>query len=176
MTQHLWTPSTIRNTNHSGFTLIELAVVTLIIALFAALTIPLFNGGEHRALRSTGRRLSGMTRWCYNEAALTGLEHRLVFDLQRQVFFAQRLEADGKLTTLTGPGKERSPAGQARIKDVTLIGQGKFSSQTVTIHILPAGWLEETVIHLEAGDEAKLTVRLMPLTGVSEIYDGYREF
>ncbi len=176
MTQNSLTRSTIRNTDQSGFTLIELAVVTLLIALFAGLTIPLLSGGEHRALRSTSRRISGMTRWCYNEAALTGLEHQLVFDLQRQVFFAQRLESDGELITLTGPGRERSPARQSRIKDVTIIGRGKFSSQTVTTHILPAGWLEETVIHLEAGDEAKLTVRLMPLTGVSEIYDGYREF
>jgi general secretion pathway protein H len=165
-----------RNIGCSGFTLIELAVVTLLIALFAGLTIPLLSGGGARELRSTGRRISGMTRWCYNEAALTGLEHRLVFDLQRQVFFAQRLESDGELITLTGPGRERSPAGKVRIEDVAILGRGKFSSQTVTTRILPAGWLEQTVIHLAAGDEAKLTVRLMPLTGVSETYDGYREF
>jgi len=176
MTQNLLTRSTTRNPDHSGFTLIELAVVTLLIALFAGLTLPLLSGGEHRALRSTSRRISGMTRWCYNEAALSGLEHRLVFDLQRQVFFAQRLESDGELVVLSGPGRERIPAGQARIKDVTIIGRGKFSSQTATVRILPAGWLEETVLHLEAGDEAKLTLRLMPLTGTSETYDGYREF
>jgi general secretion pathway protein H len=154
MTQNSLTRSTTRNTDRSGFTLIELAVVTLLIALFAGLTIPLLSGGGARELRSTSRRISGMTRWCYNEAALTGLEHRLVFDLQRQVFFAQRLEADGELITLTGPGKERSPAGQTRIEDVAIIGRGKFNSQTVTTRILPAGWLEETVIHLEAGAEA----------------------
>lgn len=176
MTQNSLTRSTTSNTDHSGFTLIELAVVTLLIALFAGLTIPLLSGGDARELRSTSRRISGMTRWCYNEAALTGLEHRLVFDLQRQIFFAQRLESDGELIPLTGPGRERSPAGETKIKDVTVSGRGKFSSQTVTTRILPAGWLEETVIHLEAGDQAQSTVRLMSLTGVSEIYDGYREF
>ena len=165
-----------RNTDPAGFTLIELAVVTLLIALFAGLTIPLLSGGGTRELRSTSRRISGITRWCYNEAALSGLEHRLVFDLQRQVFFAQRLESDGELITLSGPGKERSPAGKTKIIDVSISGRGKFSSQTVTTRILPVGWLEETVIHLEAGGESKLTVRLMPLTGVSETYDGYREF
>ncbi len=176
MTQNALTRPTTVGTDRSGFTLVELAVVTLLIALFAGLTLPLLSGGGHRALRSTGRRISGMTRWCYNEAALTGLEHRLVFDLQRQVFFAQRLESDGELVALSGPGRERTPAGQARIKDVAIIGRGQFSSQTATVRILPAGWLEETVVHLEAGDEAQLTVRLMPLTGASETYDGYREF
>lgn len=176
MTQNSLKRSTTRNIDQSGFTLIELAVVTLLIALFAGLTIPLLSGGGAKELRSTGRRISGMTRWCYNEAALTGLEHQLVFDLQRQVFFAQRLESDGELTTLSGPGRERSPAGQAKIKDVTISGRGQFSNQTATTRILPAGWLEETVIHLEAGNEAELTLRLMPLTGTSETYDGYREF
>lgn len=176
MTQNSLSRSTTRDTGHSGFTLIELAVVTLLIALFAGLTVPLLSGGGARDLRSTGRRISGMTRWCYNEAALTGLEHRLVFDLQRQVFFAQRLEPDGELITLRGPGRERSPAGEAKIKDISISGRGKFSSQTVTTRVLPAGWLEETVIHLEADNKAESTVRLMPLTGISETYDGYREF
>lgn len=176
MTQNSLKRSTTRNIDQSGFTLIELAVVTLLIALFAGLTIPLLSDGGARELRSTGRRISGMTRWCYNEAALTGLEHQLVFDLQRQVFFAQRLESDGELITLSGPGRERSPAGETIIKDVTISARGKFSSQTVTTRILPAGWLEETVIHLETGGKAQSTVRLMPLTGVSETYDGYREF
>ncbi len=176
MAQNSLTRSTRRNTGCSGFTLVELAVVTLLIALFAGLTIPLLSGGGARELRSTGRRISGMTRWCYNEAALTGLEHRLVFDLPRQVFYAQRLESDGELINLSGPGRERSPAGETKIKDVTISGRGKFSSQTVTTRVLPAGWLEETVIHLEAEDKAQSTVRLMPFTGISETYDGYREF
>jgi prepilin-type N-terminal cleavage/methylation domain-containing protein len=176
MTQKSLTRSTTRGTGHSGFTLIELAVVTLLIALFAGLTIPVLFGGGQRDLRATGRRISGMTRWCYNEAALSGREHRLVFDLERQVFFAQRLEADGELILLTGPGKERSPNGQVRLKDIDVAGRGRFSSETVAVRILPAGWLEETVVHLESEGEAQLTVRLMPLTGVSETYDGYREF
>jgi len=177
MARNSLTRPTIRNTGHSGFTLVELAVVTLLIALFAGVTVPLLDFGGERALRTTGRRIAGMTRWCYNEAALTGLEHQLVFDLERQVFFARRLEFDGELVALVGPGRERKPAKQIRLQDVTVAGRGLFSSQTVTVRILPVGWLEETVVHLEDDDgEAKLTLRLMPLTGITETYDGYREF
>lgn len=161
--------------DRSGFTLVELAVVTLLIALFAGLTLPLLSDDGHRALRSTGRRISGITRWVYAEAALTGLEHQLVFDLQRQVFFAQRLETTGELVVLSGPGRERSVSGQVRIMDVAINGRGQFSNQTATVRVLPAGWLEETVIHLETDEDTRLSIRLMPLTGASETYDGYRD-
>ncbi len=160
----------------SGFTLVELAVVTLIIALFAGLTLPLLGQGRHRELRSTARRISGLTRWVYSEAALSGREHELVFDLQRQVFFARRLEADGQQVALSGPGRERSAAGRSRIVEVIVGGQRPFGEQTVAVRVLPLGWLEETVVHLESGEEARLTLRLMPLTGASEIHEGFLEF
>ncbi len=165
-----------RTTARSGFTLVELAVVTVIIALFAGLTLPLLGQGRHRELRSTARRISGLTRWVYSEAALTGQEHELVFDLQRQVFFARRLEADGQQVALGGPGRERSAAGRSRIANVIVGGQRPFGEQTVVVRVLPLGWLEETVLHLEAGETERLTVRLMPLTGASEIHEGFLEF
>ena len=163
------------STGRSGFTLVELAVVTLLIALFAGVTVPLLDLGGERALRATGRRIAGMTRWCYNEAALTGLEHQLVFDLEQQVFFSRRREADGQMVVLAGAGRQRTPVGQVRIKDLTVVDRGLYSNRTVAVRILPGGWLEETVIHLEEPGETQLTVRLMPLTGIAETYDGYRE-
>ena len=59
---------------------------------------------------------------------------------------------------------------------MTIIGRGRSSSGTATVRILPVGWLEETVVHLEDRNSRQLTVRLMPLTGSSETYEGHREF
>jgi general secretion pathway protein H len=36
--------------------------------------------------------------------------------------------------------------------------------------------VEETIIHLEDGAGEMLTLRVMPLTGTTEVFDGYREF
>ncbi|MEZ4485465.1 MAG: prepilin-type N-terminal cleavage/methylation domain-containing protein [Syntrophotaleaceae bacterium] len=163
-------------TDIKGFTLIELAVVTLLIALFAGLTIPLLFGGGQRDLRSTGRRISGMTRWCYNEAALSGREHQLVFDLERQVFFVRRLRPTANSSSSPDRAKNGRRPARFNSKDVAVTGRGRFSSQTVAIRILPVGWLEETVVHLESDDGEQLTLRLMSLSGTSETYDGYREF
>jgi prepilin-type N-terminal cleavage/methylation domain-containing protein len=161
--------------NHSGFTLVELAVVTLLVALLAAVTVPLFGTGRRGDLHATARRVAGMSRYYFQEAALSGRDHRLEFDLDRQVFVVKRLEENGELVAVKGIGRKKSPAGEVRITDVTITGRGR-SSGTATVRILPVGWLEETVVHLEDQGGRQLTVRLMPLTGSSETYEGHREF
>jgi type II secretion system protein H len=162
--------------NHSGFTLVELAVVTLLVALLAAVTVPLLGSGRRGELHTTARHVAGMTRYYFQEAALSGREHRLQFDLDRQAFVVKRLEENGELVAVKGIGREKSPAGEVRITDVTITGRGRSSSGTATVRILPVGWLEEAVVHLEDRNGRQLTVRLMPLTGCSETYEGYREF
>lgn len=162
--------------NHFGFTLVELAVVTLLIALLAAVTVPLFGSGRRGDLHATARHLAGMARYYFQEAALTGREHRLEFDLGRQAFVVKRLEENGELVPVTGIGSEKRPAGEVRITDVTISGRGRSSSGRTTVRILPVGWLDETVVHLEDRNGRQLTVRLMPLTGSSETYKGHREF
>lgn len=161
--------------NPFGFTLVELAVVTLLVALLTAVTVPLLGSGRRGELHTTARHVAGMTRYYFQEAALTGREHRLQFDLGRQAFAVKRLEENGELVPVTGIGREKRPAGEVRITDVTITGRGS-SSGTATVRILPVGWLEETVVHLEDRNGRQLTVRLMPLTGCSETYEGYREF
>lgn len=170
------TSSTGNWNNNFGFTLVELAVVTLLVALLAAVTVPLLGSGRRGELRTTARHVAGMSRYYFQEAALTGREHRLEFDLDRQTFVVKRLEENGELVAVTGIGREKKPAGEVRITDVTITGRGRLSSGTATVRILPVGWLEETVVHLGGQSGRQLTVRLMPLTGSSETYEGYREF
>ena len=160
----------------SGFTLIELAVVLLLIGLFSALVIPLFSGLGGDDLKSTARRLAGTAKYLYNESALTGRPYRLVFDLDAGSVSGRRLKASGELVTLTGTGGEHTLPRGIRMRDVTVAGRGLTSSGTTYTGIQPVGWIDETVVHLEAQDGRQLTLRLLPLTGTSEVYEGYREF
>ena len=49
-------------------------------------------------------------------------------------------------------------------------------SGLITTRIHPSGWVEETIIHLDDGAGEMLTLRVSPLTGTTEVFDGYREF
>ena len=89
----------------SGFTLIELAVVIVLVGLLLGMVLPRLPGiGEDR-LETTAQRIAGMTRHIYNEAALTGLEHRIRINLDEQRIEGLRLEPDGDLVPLGGNGR-----------------------------------------------------------------------
>ena len=162
--------------SEAGFTLLELAVVLFIIALFSSLVVPLFGGLGENALKTTARRLAGTAKYLYNEAALDGRPYRLVFDLKAETFGGERQETSGELIAAEGSGREYQLPDDVRFRDVVVAGRGTTSSGTTYASILPVGWIDETIVHLQDNAGHVLTVRLLPLTGTSEIYEGYREF
>lgn len=159
-----------------GFTLLELAVVVLLISLFTLLAVPLFSGPADSALASSARRISGLVKQLYNEAVLTGREHRLVFHLRDGTCTAQVKEANGELKPLPGRTGELSLRDGVRFAAVAVAGNGQFSGGEVATVVSPSGWLPETVIHLDGGGERRMTLRILSFTGTTEVYEGYREF
>ncbi|MGW8313925.1 MAG: prepilin-type N-terminal cleavage/methylation domain-containing protein [Desulfuromonadales bacterium] len=159
-----------------GFTLIEIVVVVVLVSLFMAFSVPLFSNIGTSSLGTSARRLSGTIKYLFNESAMTGLEYRLIYDLDRGTYRAQILEEDGTLVDAPDQGREASLKGSVRFKDLQLPGRGKFSMGQITTRLHPSGWVEETIIHLDDGDGKMLTLRVMPLTGTTEVFDGYREF
>jgi prepilin-type N-terminal cleavage/methylation domain-containing protein len=160
----------------TGFTLIELAVVVLLIALFTGLSIPLLSRIGDHGLDSSARRLAGTVKYLFNEAALSGRPYRLTYNLTQGTYRAARLETSGELTAQGGLVREQRLKGDARFKDLTIGGRGTLSDGEVTTDILPVGWMEETTIHLDDGSDQILTLHINPFTGATEVYQGYREF
>ena len=168
--------STAGNSNKQvGFTLIELAVVILLISLFSLISIPLFSHTGQGGLDVSARKLAGTVKYLFNEAALTGQEHRLIFNLDRGTYRGMIQEADGSLEEMTGTGKETSLRQNVRLSLLSLPGRGSFSAGEVTVRIHPSGWVEQTVVQLSTDDDT-LTLRINPLTGSSEIFEGARDF
>ena len=160
----------------SGFTLIELLVVLFLIALFSALVIPrlpeIDAGGPERG----ARRIAGTIKFLYNEAALSGREHRLLFDLDSNSLRPRTLNDIREVVAVKGLAAESKLPSGVKLLDVAVAGQEKVSSGVTTLSISPTGWLPQTVIHLESADRQILTIRLLSYTGSAEVYEGYREF
>jgi len=158
-----------------GFTLIELTLVIALLGLLLGLVIPRLPAiGENR-LDATGRRIAGTVRHLYNEAALTGLEHHLAFDLEKNSLGGRKLERDGELVSVTGSGRDHTLSSSVDIVDISIPGRNKITSGQISSRIFPVGWMDETVIHLKSNSRT-LTLHLQPLTGVTDIYEGYKEF
>lgn len=162
--------------NESGFTLIELTIVILLLGLFSLLVLPRLPAVGEDGLKSSARRIAGTAKYFFNESALSGRPHRLVYNLDEGTFRVRRIEEDGEVVELSGTGREQRLRGDARFKDIAIPARGTFSRGEVTTEIEPVGWMEETVVHLEEEGGRALTLRIMPFTGTTEVFDGYREF
>lgn len=162
--------------NERGFTLIELAIVVVLLGLVAGLTLPLLSNWGQDDLLGSARRLAGTVKYLYNEAALTRNEHRLIFNLDDGSYQAKVLDKAGNLKPVEGSASGHKLQGDARFEDIIVTSRGSFTSGEVTILFHPSGWLDETVIHLRDDEDHKLSLRFNSLTGAMELVEGHFEF
>lgn len=174
--RYIMTLGLFREKRASGFTLIELTVVVLLLSVFLVISVPLFSRFGASNLGSSAKRLSGTIKYLFNESALTGLQYRLIYNLDQGTYRAQVLERDGELVEVSGPGRQTALAGKVRFRDLQVPGRGTFTAGEVTTLVHPSGWVEETVIHLIGDTGEILTLRVMPLSGTTEMLEGDRVF
>jgi len=165
-----------RLSNQSGFTLIELALVVVILGLLVGLCLPALGELEPDRMKSTARRLAGTVKYLYNEAVMSGTEHRLIFDLAANSYHAVQVAPTGELEPLGNQGRPYQLPDNVRLESVFQPQHGEYRDGEMSTILRPEGWLEETIIHLSDARQHKLTLRLVPLTGLTEIYEGYRDF
>jgi general secretion pathway protein H len=72
-----------------GFTLIEVMVVLLVLALVATLGVRGFHAVAKTNLRSSAAHMSGAIRFLFDRASITGKYHRLVIDLGEGRYWAE---------------------------------------------------------------------------------------
>ena len=111
--------------NESGFTLIELTVVVLLLGLFSMLVVPRLPAVGEDGLKSSARRIAGTAKYFFNESALSGRPHRLVYNLDEGTFRVRRIEEDGEVVELSGTGREQRLRGNARFKDIAVPARGE---------------------------------------------------
>lgn len=70
----------------AGFTLIELSVGLLLVALLMAVSLPAIRSVTAAQLRRSASQIAGMSREAYARAAISGKPHRLVMNLDDNTF------------------------------------------------------------------------------------------
>src|SRR5579864_7937845 len=78
--------------NAAGFTLLELAVVMMIMGLVIMLAVPYLGSLGNAQLKSETRRLASRANYLYEEAAAQKVMLRLVFDLDHNGYFVLRFD------------------------------------------------------------------------------------
>jgi len=161
-----------RSSEPHGFTLLELAVVLLLLTVVLGLVLPeassLLTDSD---LRTSSRRVAGAVAEARNEAMLGGRIWELTIDLESGAFWIAPV-GDAEQGGKAGPRK-RTLAGQVRFLDVQ---KGQDESQTagqVSIRFHPKGLVEPAVIHLGGRGDRVQTLSIKPFSGRLSIQDGY---
>ena len=156
-----------------GYTLIELAVVVILIGLFLGLSIPRFQYTiVSDGLKATTRRIVGVVKGLRNEAIRAQQVHIFYLDLESHRVWIEPAGIGEEERELARERAFKFPQG-VRILDVWCRGKGKKVDGEVAIRFSKKGYVEQTVIHLGAEDGREFTLILSPFLGMIKVYDKY---
>jgi general secretion pathway protein H len=141
-----------------GVTLLELLVVLSIMAVVAALVVPMFGGGVSTTdMKSAARQLAAGMRLARSEAVATRMETSVTLDLERRTF---RVARDPREYALPAKVELKLVTAQSDIE----------SEKTGSIRFFPDGGSNGGRVTLAAG-ERKYEVDVDWLTGRVAILD-----
>ena len=144
-----------------AFTLVEMVVVLLIIAIGSVLVVPMVEGGfEAREVRRAARQIASTMHFCRGEAVALGQPQELVIDTVENSIHTT---AWGRWAVLTD---------RAVIEDVR--GGQEFGEGVVQILFFPNGstsGAEVVVASRRDRREHRLKVELDPLLGTVHVGD-----
>jgi general secretion pathway protein H len=78
-----------RRPSEGGFTLIEMMIALVIVALMTVVTVSGLRNFAKSDLRSTATRMAGAVRYLFDRASTTGHVHRLVLDFDHGKYWAE---------------------------------------------------------------------------------------
>jgi len=146
---------------HAAFTLVEMTVVLLIIALGSVLVVPMVEGGlEAREVRRAARQIAATMHYCRGEALALGKPQELVIDALQNSIHTSGWERWAVLTD------------RAVIEGVS--GGMEISDGVVQILFFPNGSTSGAEVVLASRRdrrEHRLRIALDPLLGTVRVED-----
>lgn len=161
--------------NNAGFTLIELAMVILVIGIVGALAMPRFGGLlERQHMRRTINAIHGYARYLHAYAASDKCVYSLMFDLDQQILSMSSLNTPGCLGQARRLPDYVLPS-TIRMLDVVTPEQEKIGEGQVMTLFYPNGFAQPSTIHLGGIGVEPVTLMIEPLTGRVQMFEGYVE-
>jgi prepilin-type N-terminal cleavage/methylation domain-containing protein len=172
--------ATPERTRTTGFTLLELSIVLLVLAIAASFVIPRLRNADSAALTSGAARLATTARYLYEEAAFRRRPMRLNLDLDKHVYWVTVLNDDPddpRFVPDDSPlARPTALPASVAFADVVLPALGVVREGLVFAQFFPEGYADPLVVHLTNTRHEFATLALEPLTGRTRIADTYVDF
>jgi type II secretory pathway pseudopilin PulG len=162
--------------NSKGFTLIELTVIIVILGVMLTLIIPRLGELGEANLKRSARHLTGMIRFLKDESQARKAVFRLRFDVHEGRYWTEVMTPVNDQTVefkrfSSDIASEGSLSGQTTFRDVRVSSH----PDDPYIQFTPDGWVEQAYIYLRDGSGRDFTLLVKPLSGDTELHEGYVE-
>jgi general secretion pathway protein H len=160
---------------YRGFTLVEMAVIVVILSMVAIIVLPLLPSSDASNLRSTARRLSTVIRYLGDRSVTTKSLYRMQLDMTENTVTVKKI-VNGEETAPGDPFFSRKLLAEGvSIEDIEVPRLGKTSEGVINIDFGVAGLGDFIVIHLKGAKGDHFTVAAYPYRGKVEVREGYQE-
>ncbi len=158
-----------------GFTLLELVLTMVIIALTVGIVVPRMPDFAGMQIQRSARKAGMMVQLARNRAVTLRRYYRVDVDIDEVALRASYLGPE-ELYIEDEMVKPVNFPEEITIVDLLTSGEGKVVNGSGGIHISPRGIIEPAIIHLE--DEKGRVRSVMPHMVSGEVFvkDGYEEF
>lgn len=161
--------------NKSGYTLIELIVVIILLGLMFGLVVPKFRQAVlSDSLDATSLRIIGLVEDLRERAISDQISYVLHFDIRGRKLWAFASDATAEEQEIARERAYQLPA-DVIIEDIWSWSRGKIYDDP-TIQFSKKGYIEQSMIHLQSEDGRQLSLELTPFLGSIKIHNGYVDF
>ncbi len=167
-----------RATDPSGFTLIELIVVTALIGIMLAISVPsLRNSMFTDPLKSTTRKIIGLVTGVRELAVRSQQSYLLhISQLENRIWYEAEVVDKAKKENDPLKGGELQFPESVRISGIWVDGDEGSSEGQVVVWISKQGLFSDTIIRIEDHDGNHLNVRFYPFLKPAIVSDQVTPF
>lgn len=164
---------------HAGFTLLEVTLVLLILAIAIGVVVPKLRDTNRARLESHVRKIAVMVRFLRHEAILNGRTYRLNYSIDESSYWITSADGDDEASTFTPeqgilakPVTFPEPIAFADLVLPDTFGQIQEGAGFTDFY--PDGYVDLTLMHIGNGEQM-YTVFVDSLTGHVSVAAGYHE-
>ena len=160
----------------SGFTLIELVVVMVVIGMVMMLVVPRLPSSEGEDLKTSARTLASTLRYMQERAAGGRTTYYLRMEPGTDRVVVWEASADGSEKVPTDPQLQKRPVRDGiQVADIMIPRLGTIKDGQLLLDIGMGGLRDFAAIHLRSPSGSFWTVMAFPSSGKVKVYEGYLE-
>jgi len=160
----------------AGFTLIEIAVVMVIISIVMLLVLPRLPSSDQENLKISARTLASTLRYIQERAATSQTGYHLIVSPGTDIIKINENGADGSAKDPADTLLQKTVVKEGIIvADVRIPRLGKITDGQLRIDVGVAGVRDFITLHLRSADGQFWTVMAFPSGGKVKAFEGYHE-